>query len=356
MTLSTRFLAAAMLVAAVSAPSFAQTSEKSALAWTLTKGDKSDYALTWELTMKQGLAGPQAMELGNLRVKVVFKLDQTITAVEGDVASVSAKIKGIVSESEMQMMGMPMPKQSYDSGSPEGAAPMMAAMGKAVGETFTFKLTKQGKVSAVAGGDEIGKKVAAAMAEAAQKKRGGRGGPMGGMANQGAALGAVAFQNKSLGSALNLLHNVLPAESKNKDDTWKIKQEMGMATGVMQFTGLYKHDGSTKGKVRISFKNEGEVAMKKGGDDVNPMMKALGDMKVVKSKLRGLSTFGEGKLFDSEVSLDVASEGAIPPQLKQRMQMMGGGAEGAKLAIGIQLTVRLVRGGAKSGKAEKKSF
>ena len=353
---------AALLIAAAGI-STAQTSEKapaSDLAWTFSKDAKDSYTVSWDLKVKQGLSGAQPMDLATIGVKVTYLLDQVVTKVDGGKGAIKGTIKSLKVESGMDMMGMPGPKNSYDSEKPEGASAIMSALGKAVGGELTFHMSKQGEVSEVAGGDELAQKIQAAVQEAAMKQRqggGGGGGGMGPMGNpelQGAMLGSMAFMNESITGSLNLLHHVLPSEKKAQGETWKIKQGLEVNVGSLSFTGVYKHDGSVKGKTRIGFKNDGEVKMAKKEGGMGGMPGLNLDLTVTKSELKGLSTFGEGKLVDSEVSLDVSTEGEMPDMLKQRMQMMGGGVpEGTKLAIGYKLTLRTSRKDAASGGGEK---
>ncbi|MBL4850101.1 MAG: hypothetical protein JKY65_31620 [Planctomycetes bacterium] len=340
-------LIAALLLGATSIAS-AQTTEKKDLAWTFNKGDKSTYTLHWGLDLGQSLRGPQPMDLVTFKVKVSYVLDQEVTAVDMNGATIKATIKSVKASTVTQAMGMPGPEEAYDS-SKEGGSKVLAALKEAIGMALTFKMKKTGEVTEVKGGEEITAKLTVGLREAAQKAMaggGGGGGMMGGMGAQTAAMALIAFENDSIKSALNMLNHVLPS---TPGDTWSIEHEQKTKVGNMKFKGKYRFGDSSGGKTRISFKNDGEVSMTKaeggGAPGLSSMVK---DLKVVASKVKGLATFGPGHILNSEVTFVADAEGEATGMIKQRLQMMGGGAGGdMKLGMKYALTLRYERASAK---------
>lgn len=328
----------AVLILAASQFASAQTTEKKDLAWAFTKGDKSTYTLHWGLEIGQSIRGQQNMDMMSIKVNVAYVLDQEVTEVADGVATIKAKIKSLKADTVVQAMGMPGPKEAFDSENPDGAG-ILKFLGAAVGQEFTFKMKTSGEVTEVTGGEIMTMKLALALAEEAQKQPKGGGGMPGMGGAQTAKMTLIAFADPSLKSALNMLNRVLPQE---EGKTWTIKHELKTEVGTMSFAGKYRFGEGAAGKTRISFKNEGEVGMAKG-EGAPGMAGMIKDLKVVESKVKGLSTFGTGHILNSEVDFMANAEGEPAGMLKQRLEMMGGGKLGLKYA----LKLRYERAGAK---------
>ena len=332
-------LVAALLLAA-SQFAAAQTTEKKDLAWAFNKGDKSSYTLHWGLEIGQSIRGQQTMEMGTIKVNVAYTLDQEVTEVTEGVATIKGKIKSIKASTSVAAMGMPGPEETYDSEKPDGAG-ILKFLEKALDQEIVFKMKTTGEVTEVTGGEAMTQLLAMALAEEAQKAApNGGGGGMPGMGGaQTAQMALIAFADASLKSALNMLNRVLPSEEA---ETWDIDHELKTEVGTMSFTGKYKFGEAATGKTRINFKNEGEVTMKKG-EGAAGIQAMIKDLKVVDSKVKGLSTFGAGHILNSEVEFMADAEGEPAGMLKQRLEMMGGG----KLGVKYGLKLRYERAGAK---------
>lgn len=331
----------AVLLLAATQFATAQTTEKKDLAWAFNKGDKSTYTLHWGLEIGQSIRGQQTMEMATIKVNVSYTLDQEVTEVAEGLATIKGKIKSIKASTSMAAMGMPGPEETYDSEKPDGAG-ILKFLAKALDQEIVFKMKTTGEVTEVTGGEALTQGLALALAEEAQKAapNGGGGGGMPGMGGaQTARMALIAFADASLKSALNMLNRVLPTEAGEK---WDIQHELKTEVGTMSFTGNYKFGESAAGKTRINFKNGGDVEMKKGegAPGIQAMIK---DLKVVDSKVKGLSTFGTGHILNSEVEFMADAEGEPAGMLKQRLEMMGGG----KLGVKYGLKLRYERAGAK---------
>jgi hypothetical protein len=246
------------------------------------------------------------------------------------------------------MMGMPMGKMEYDSAKDQQGS-MLRAIKEALNKTFTFKLSSDGKVSDVAGGQAIRDAVSVAAdkssKELAKKMNGGgAGGGMGGMMGPEmigmlAARLTVAFDDMTLRSTLNVVNNVLPPEgSAVEGDKWRTDMvEQLPELGTVTFTGGYTHKGEAEGKVRIKMKPKGDVKLKKDeaeGGEHEAANKELKNMKVKYTRAKGTATFGGGRLIDSEVIQKIVSEGDLPPILA------GQAKPGDKLDATFELTLR----------------
>ena len=333
---STRVGLAAAFILAASALAGAQSTETKDLAWKLEKGAKHQYTLNWELQLGQSVRAAQNLDLVDFQISVAYSLDQEITAVEGGVASITATFKTIKASVVMNAMGMPGSPEAYDS-EVEGGSELLQALGKALGESFSFKIDTQGKISEVKGGTEVQQKLAAALEEAAQKQNAPPN-PMGIGGAQTAGMALLAFEDGSIESALNLLNNVLPGAEGG--ESWTKDHEQKTKIGTMKFVGKYRLGEPAPGKTRIAFKNKGDVTMEKGDSSGPGLAQMVKDLKVVDSKVKGLASFGSGHILDSEVEFMADAEGIAPEMLKKRLEMMMGGG-GGEMKLGLKYGLKL---------------
>lgn len=346
-------LAAALLLAA-STLAGAQTAEKPNLAWKLDKGSKHTYALDWNLELGQSVqpgGAAQKMEMGAIQIQVGYTLEQEVTEVTDGVATVKATFKTIKATVGMNAMGMPGPQETYDS-EQEGGSQFLVALGEAIGESVTFKMSTLGKVSEVSGGKAISDKITKVLEEALTKQ-GGQPSPMGMGPGQTAAMTLLAFEDGAIESALNMLNHVLPGEAGQ--ETWNIDHAQKTKIGTMKFTGKYRFGEQAAGKTKINFKNKGDVSLEGGNAADGPgLTQMIKDLDVVASKVKGLATFGDGHIVDSEVEFMADAEGTAPEQLKKRLEMMMGGANGGDMKMGVKYTLKLRY--ERQGSAQKSDF
>lgn len=327
---------AATLILAASALAGAQTTETKDLAWKLEKGSKHQYSLNWQLSLGQSVRAAQNLDLVDFQIQVAYTLDQEVTEVTEGVASIKATFKTIKASVVMNAMGMPGAPEEFDSEA-EGGSELLQALGKAIGESFTFKMDAQGKVTEVKGGTEVQQKLAAALEEAAQKQDAPPN-PMGIGGAQTAGMSLLAFEDGSIESALNLLNNVLPGAEGG--ESWTKDHEQKTKIGTMKFVGKYRLGEASPGKTQISFKNKGDVTMEKGDSSGPGLAQMVKDLKVVESKVKGLASFGAGHILSSEVEFLADAEGIAPEMLKKRLEMMMGGG-GGEMKLGLKYGLKL---------------
>ena len=359
---------AAIVAGASSAQAQTETAERSGLRLQNKEGDEQRYAFSWDFKQKQSMGG--GMDLGEINVAVTYVFDQTVKSVKDGVASIEATVDSIKAGGDAKMMGMPMPKETYDSETGEGSD-ALRALQTVVGKTFTYKLSPTGAVTDLEGGDEIRDALVAAgeeeMAKLQEKMGAGGmgGGGMGGMGMPG-GMGAVfvgqlaiAFSNEALQSTLDVMNNMLPAEPKGEGDTWtRDVVETLPQLGELRAKAKYKHDGTMNGVTRISFRPEGEVKLEtkkgQGGDNQYADMERqlLGKQEVTKTSMQGVATFDGKHLLDSEVIQEIQTEGELPQMLKMQM---GPEAKDMKLSMGHRLTLRYEKVDAKKADAKKET-
>ncbi len=332
------------LILACALTAFAQPAEASDLRWELKEGDQLYYAFTWNFQQKEDVG---AMNFRDVKIRIYYTLSQKVTKVEDGVATIEATISSIAASVDPTMMGMPMGKMEYDSVKDQEGS-MLRAIKEALNKTFTFKLSPDGKVSDVVGGQAIRDAVAVA-AEASSKELakkmngGGAGGGMGGMMGPEmigmlAARLTVAFDDMTLRSTLNVVNNVLPTEGTAAEgDKWRNDMvEQLPELGTVTFTAGYTHKGEAEGKIAIKMKPKGDVKLQKDETEGEHAAanKDLKNMKVKYTRAKGTATFGGGRLIESEVIQKIVSEGDLPPILA------GQAKPGDKLDATFELTLR----------------
>lgn len=341
------------------------------LRWQLEKGSRTPYTFTWLLEQTIDLKGT-GMPPQQITQEVSYAVTQEIKSVEAGVASIEATIDSIRVRASMGMMG----EMGFDSKNGDDAQNPLRSVRHAVGQRFTFKLSNAGKVSDVSGGDKVikammdGVKADQAQGGGAQGGRGGGGGGMGGggMGGMGMMdpeamaqaiadqLGGVVFSDLSLSSSLKLVNECLPDDPAAK--TWGREVDITVPqAGRMKFKADMSNAGEADGNVRIGVKQNGDVELEKdaGGAGGADPLGMLGETTVMRKEARGSASFSsaKGRLLDSEMVLEIESEGDLPPMLKQMMQNQGGGDLPAemKLARTVALTLRYVQEGTASAPA-----
>jgi hypothetical protein len=327
----------------------AQTAEQGPLRWTFAEGDTHSYVFNWDFVQKEDVG---EMNFRDVKIKIRYALEETITKVDGGVASVDAKVTALEASVDPMMMGMPMGKMGYDSAA-DNEGNMLRVLRHAVGKSFTFKISTSGQVTAVAGGqairDAVDEAIKVEMPAMLKKMGGGGGMGGGGMGGGGMGMGpemvgmlanrlTVAFADETLESTLNLVNHVLPEDGTSESWTHDIKEKIPML-GSVTFKGKYTNQGVEDGKTRIRFKPDGKVELSKaesggGSDAQEEEKKAISTMEVKRTKVRGTAFFGKGKLVSSEVTQTIEAEGELPEMLKAQAR------PGDSLLTTFKLTLR----------------
>jgi hypothetical protein len=258
-------------------------------------------------------------------------------------------------------MGM-MGDMAYDSKSDDALNPMRGIR-HAVGKKFSYKLSRSGKVTDVSGGDALVKAMNEAMSgEAPPPAKDDQGGGMGGMmgfdpaamaAQAAQQLSGMLFSDASLTSLLRLMNEVLPedpaAASWNRDVDMTIP-----GAGRLRFKAAHTNAGQAEGNARIDTKVDGELQFDRdlggGGDPMaEQVRKMMGDATVTRKEARGSGSFSltQGRLIDSEMVVQIDSEGDLPPFMKAMMGQQGGQVpDDLKMARNTAVTLRYALEGA----------
>lgn len=346
-----------------------QTRPEGGLRWQLEKGSRTPYTFTWLLEESLDFKGT-GMPPQQSTMEVAYAMTQEVKAVDAGVATIEATIDSIRIRVGLGMMG----DMGFDSKNGDDPQNSLRSVRHAVGKRFSFKLAPTGKVSEVKGGDELIKALADGIKtdQAAGGQGGGQGGGMGMMGMDPAAmagmiaerLGDVVFSNEALASSLKLVNECLPEDPAAK--AWTREVDMAVPqTGRMKFKADMSNAGEAEGNVRIGIKQQGEVELTRdsaadsSGDPMaDQVRRMMGDSTVIRKEARGSASFSsaKGHLLDSEMVLELESEGDLPPFLKQMMQQQGGGdlPDELKLARTTAFTLRYVQEGTASAPAPEK--
>lgn len=353
------FRTVCVLALACLAPVAAQdsTQVKGALRWQLEPGDK--IPCTFTLLLEESFELKGMMPPQQTQQEVSYGATHEVKSIEGDVATIEATVDSIRARMGLGMMG----EMAYDSKSDDEQNPMRGIR-HAVGQKFTFKLSRSGQVSGVTGGDAL----VQAMRDAMGKEKppagqgGGDQGGMGGMmgfdpnavaAQVAAQLPTIVFSDAALSGSLQLVNGVLPTDETAA--AWSRDVDVSIpGAGRLKFKADHETTGAADGNVRIGAKVPGEIEFERdfggagGGDPMaDQVRKMMGDAKVIRKEAHGSASFSttKGRLLDSELVVQVDSEGDLPPFLKAMMGQQGGGEQlpdDIKMARNTAVTMRYV--------------
>lgn len=332
------------------------------LAWQLKAGDRLPYTLTFlleETTELKGLMPPQQVV-----TEVAYGATHEVKSVNGDVATIEVTVESIRARMGMGMMG----EMAYDSKQDDTLNPLRGIR-HAVGKKFTYQLSRTGKVSQVTGGDAAVEEINEAMSGEAPPPSNDQGGGMGGMMGfDPAAIAAqacqqmakVLFADKALASILELVNGILPEDPAAK--TWTRAVDMNLpGAGTLKFNSDQTNAGEADGNVRITsavkdLEFERDLTNGQGGPMAEQMKQMMGESTVTRKDARGSGTFSasKGRLIDSELVVELDSEGDLPPFIKAMMQQQGGGQlpQDVKMSRNTAVTLRYVLEGSPAGGAE----
>lgn len=317
------------------------------LAWNLKAGDRLPYTLTFlmeETIELKGMMPPQQQV-----TEVVYGSTHEVKSVDGDVATIEATVDSIKARIGLGMMG----EMAYDSQSDDTLNPMRGVR-HAIGKKFSYKLSRTGKISDVSGGDAAVAEITQAMSGEAPPPSDDQG--MGGMFGFDPAMVAgqasqqlitVLFADKGLSSILELVNAVLPEDPAAA--TWKRAVDLNLAgAGSLKFNAEQANAGAADGNVKISSKIqdlefERDLSNGQGGPMAEQMKQMMGDSTVTRKDAHGSGTFSsaQGRLVDSELVVELDSEGDLPPFLKAMMNQQGGNVPAdVKMNRGTVVTLR----------------